>query len=78
MKVCRIHAQSEAIQRALTPRLTSRRGWNVYDNGPDHHPTTGRFRAWRVGVAVGHSTLDGLLSMIDAREQRANVSQSVS
>jgi hypothetical protein len=66
-----IRAQSEAIQRALTPVLTTRHGWNVYDNGPDHHPVTGRFRGWRHGVAMGHSMLEGLLRMIDTRaEQR--------
>jgi tetrahydromethanopterin S-methyltransferase subunit B len=62
-----VHAQSEAIQRALTPRLTARAGWNVYDNGPDHHPVTGRFRAWRHGVSIGHATLPGLLAMIDTK-----------
>lgn len=62
-----VHAQSEAIQRGLTARLTSRAGWNVYDNGPDHHPATGRFRAWRYGVSMGASTLPALLEMIDAK-----------
>lgn len=65
-----IHAASEAIQRALTPRLTTRFGWNVYDNGPDHHPITGRFRAWRYGVALGSGTLPELLRMIDERQAR--------
>ena len=67
--MARFHAQSEALQRAITSKLTTRAGWNVYDNGPDHHPITGRFRAWRYGVALGHPTLDGLLAMIDAKSK---------
>lgn len=43
------------------------RGWAVYDNGPDFHPVTGRFMAYRFGVRIGHPTQEGIIRMIDQR-----------
>ena len=43
------------------------KGWRVYDNGPGYHPATGRWRAVRHGVGMGHPTLEGITGMIDAR-----------
>lgn len=43
------------------------RGWDIYDNGEGSHPVTGRFRAKRFGVGMGHGNLEGLKRMIDTR-----------
>jgi len=43
----------------------SRKGWRIYDNGENYHPTTGRWQAFRHGVRIGNSTKSGLLQMID-------------
>lgn len=42
-------------------------GWWIYDNGPDHHPVTGRWDALRHGVHIGHNNAEGLKKMIDQR-----------
>jgi hypothetical protein len=43
------------------------RGWTLTDHGPHAHPVTGRHRANRHGVSMGHPTREGLLRMIDAK-----------
>ena len=45
------------------------KGWRIYDNGPDYHPVTGRWRAVRHGVGMGHPTWEGLRRMIDTRPE---------
>ena len=44
------------------------KGWRIYDNGPNYHPTTGRFEATFHGVKMGHPTEEGLRRMIDTRD----------
>ena len=51
----------------MTKQLPSRNGWSIGDRGPDAHPKTNRFSASRNDIAIGHSTLAGLHSMIDAK-----------
>jgi hypothetical protein len=44
------------------------KGWHISDGGPNYHPVTGRWRAVRYGVGMGHNTEEGLRRMIDMRE----------
>ena len=46
------------------------RGWAIYDNGAQCHPITGRWQAWRWGVRIGTTTQEGLIRMIDQRDDR--------
>lgn len=52
-------------RRVLNMRARSYRGWVIY-RGPDH-PVTGKWRARRWGVTIGHSDLAGLIKMIHER-----------
>ena len=45
-----------------------KKGWAIADNGANYHPKTGRFSATRHGVHIGNSTLEGLLSMIELKD----------
>jgi hypothetical protein len=47
------------------------KGWRIL-RGPEH-PVTGQWRALRQGVGMGHTTREGLIAMIDARERFAIV-----
>lgn len=42
-------------------------GWIIWE-GPDH-PITGKWRAVKHGVSMGHNTKEGLVSMITERER---------
>jgi hypothetical protein len=45
----------------------SYKGWEIYDNGPEYWPVTGRYQAKKFGIRIGTSTEEGLIKMIDQR-----------
>ena len=48
------------------------KGWTISNAGLDadtYHPATGRWRAVRFGVGMGHPTREGLIHMIDTKAE---------